>query len=811
MDSLRVGKDEDAPWLAVTPDNVLVRIYANKSASPDTLARLHEIAAPGSYGYRLELTSRYQPISRAKNPGEFDYGAFLDRDGIVTRLRCHISRADILARSRGNALTEVALLAKTDFLRTYKQTIRNPASRLVAAATLGTRRAVENVTYRGLDIAKTFRHAGVGHVLAVSGLHVSVVTILLYSLFRMAGVRVRVFVPALILFLILFALLTGARPSSMRAVIMNSVVLISLAYFKCGLRRATAIGLALSSFLILLRSPLVLYAPSFLLSYGAVLSLVLLATPMDRWLRTFRGVSLLFFVAWFTLVMTIASLRFHLLVDPRNLVGLMGLLWLLTRIGSALNHRWPRFWHIGLERVPSVLRMFFGAQLAIQIGMMIPMSAWFFGQFPVAGVLVNLIAIPAIGILVQLGMLTGLLGLLPAVGHVVALPFGAAASIIAEGFFRLAHAGATLFPFPATPRPSGLWLTAYYGAVALLLLIDLYRVPLLAMVYRCYPQAGLGKARRQLLWIAPLLLTCIPLWNCLPGRPDCTGIQCLAAGRHPIVTLAASDGSAVVINAGNGYTGERMLFDALRTQGANRVQTAVLCGAAPRAGIEGCAALLNKMRVGECLLPALPSGNETFLDAVGDAYLTRQAQAGARWARQYETAYTALHEKLTAGKVRQAAITSGAVATWRNGTLMALPRYTGNPPRFAAAARTPILEAVIHDLRWLIITDTESAAVKQALGDNRHRDIVIVPDMSTRSSYKWWLNEVLERTTPQVLIIAGEQEKSTFDMEALTEGAPERIVLITARDGAVSATFEADHTTRLRTHLTAQELPLRPL
>ncbi len=811
VDSILTRQEGDATWRKVTPNNVLVRIYARKSNSPATWETLNELASPKSYGYRIELTSRYKPISEAKNPGEFDYQAFLTRDNLATRLRCHVSHTEILERSRGNIFMEAALLAKTDFLKTYKQTIRNPASRLVAAATLGTRRAVENVKYHGLDIAKTFRHAGVGHVLAVSGLHVSVVTILLYSLFRMAGVRVRVFVPALILFLILFALLTGARPSSIRAVIMNSVVLITLAYFKCGLRQATAIGLALSSFLILLRTPMVLFAPSFLLSYGAVLSLVLLAPPMDRWLCTFRGFSLLFFLGWFTVVMTIASVKFHLLIDPYNCIGLLGLLWLLTRLGSFMNHRWPRFWGVGLERIPAALRMFFGAQLAIQIGMMVPMSAWFFGQFPVAGVLVNLLAIPAIGLLVQLGMLTGLLGLVPAVGHVIALPFGAASTIIGEGFFRLAHAGATTFPFPATPRPTPTWIALYYGAVALIMLLDLYRIPLLAIVYRNYPSGGIGKRRRHLLWMLPLLLTAVPLWNLLPGIPTCTGIQCLAAGRNPILTITTSNGSAVVVNAGNKIAGERLLFDSLRTQGASRIKTIILCSADPKAGIEGCASLLRKMRVEQCLLPALSEPNQSFLDAIGDTYLSSQAEAGARWALQYETAFSTLHEALVDKGIPYETIQTGIIATWKNGVLKALPRYTGTAKRFASSAQTPLLDATFHDLQWLIITDTTSAAVKQILGSERHYDVVVLPDLNTRKDAPWLLKHIAQSTTPQVLIISGENENSVLNIAAFTNAAPECVVLRTADVGAVSATFEGRNATRLQTHLTDQELVLRPL
>jgi len=811
VEEVRTGEDEDAAWQRVGSGKLLVRVYAQKSSTAEAFAKLNELAAPEGYGYRIELTSRYQPVTATKNPGEFDYGRFLKQGGLLTRLRCHVNRVEIRERSRGRLLTELALLAKTDFLKTYKQTIRDPASRLTAAATLGTRRAVENITYRGRDIAKMFRHAGVGHVLAVSGLHVSVVTILLYSLFRMGGVRPRMFVPPLILFLVLFALLTGARPSSVRAVIMNAVVLITIAYFRTGLRRATAIGLALSSCFILIGNPMVLYAPSFLLSYGAVLSLVLLAPPLDRWLRTLRGFSLLFFIGWFVLVMSIATLRFHLLINPWNLLGLVGLLWIGVSGGAALNHSRPNCWRLGLERVPAALRMFFGAQLAIQFGMMVPMSAWFFGQFPVAGILVNLVAIPLVGLVVQLGMLTGLLGLVPGIGPTIALPFGAATSVLGESFYGLAYAGATWFPFPATPRPSATWLIAYYAAVGAVLLFDLYRVPLLAALYRRYPAGGIGKNARRMLWLLPLVLAVLPLINCLPGNPNCTGIHCLASGRYPIVTLSSSDGSAVVVNAGAGLTGERLLFDALRARGAARVEKVVLCSPDPRAGIEGCTSLLGKMPVKYCLLPVMPDADQDFLEAVGDDYLLSQAVDGERWALQYETAFDELQRVAAAKHVRSTAIQPGELAAWRNGELTALPHYAGQPRRFAASARTPLLTATIHGLRWLVITDTSTAAVRQALTDAEPYDVVVLPNLSSRSSYAYWVKHVISMAKPRVLIISGEQEDTAIDIERLTEGHAPEAIYMTGHDGAVSATFEGRDTTVIKTHLTDQSVVLQPL
>lgn len=809
---IRNNDIKNAPWQDIKKGKLLVRVWANKTSTADAQEKIKLLANPRSYGYRIELSARYDPVTPPLNPGEFDYGKFLQSGGLVTRLRTHINHVKILKKSYGNPLTELALIAKDNFIRTFKQTIRAPASLLVSAATLGTRRAVENVSYKGLDISQMFRHAGVGHVLAVSGIHVSVVTILLFTLFRMTGIRTKVFVPPLILFLILFALLTGARPSSLRAVIMNAVILTTLAYFPCGLRRATAMGLAVSSFLILIVNPTVLFAPSFLLSYGAVISLILLSPPIDRWLCTFRGFSLIFLLSWMALFIGIATKCFHVLINPWNILGLLGLLWLLKILGNNLNHRYPKTWRFGLERIPTPIRLFLGAQLSIQIGMMIPMSSWFFGQFPVAGILVNLLAIPIVAFVVQIGMLTGLVGLIPYIGVHLALPFGAAVTIIADAFYIIAHAGATWFPYPATPRPTLSWLTAYYGTIAAMLLFDRFRIQFLSLIYRYYPSKGIGRTGIRILWVMPFILTAMPLLNHIAKRPACTGIQCLASGRHPIITLSASDGSAVVINAGAKLIGDRLLFGAIRSQGSSHVESVILCSPDPRVGLEGCATLMNKMRISKCIMGVLPAADQTYIEAIGDDYLTQQAAAGERWVKSYEQAFNTLQEKLTENKVTTTRIQAATqLATWKNGKLNSLPRYNGKTKRFAASSRTPILAAEINGLSWLIITDTSYDAIKQTLPGYKHYDVVVVPDLSTRKSYSWWLKYALRHTTPNALIISGETESPELDLKKWTKkiNTENLTVFKTAVDGAVAATF-SDNSTILQTHRTNRTLVLQP-
>ncbi|MFU8780489.1 MAG: ComEC/Rec2 family competence protein [Kiritimatiellia bacterium] len=816
VQQMRRTSDPEDAWLPVSHGNVLVRIFGYRSNRPETIESLHALALPAAYGNEIQIHTTYQPSETPRNPYAFDYAAFLRQNGIETSMRAHITRVDVLAQQRGNPLTALALQAKTSFLETFKRTIRAPASRIAAAATLGTRRAVERRNYREMDIAEMFRHAGVGHVLAVSGLHVSVIAVLLFALFRMTGASPRVFVPPLIFFLILFALLTGARPSSVRAVVMNSVILFTIAYFRCNLRTATTIGLSASAFVILLKNPLLLLAPSFLLSYGAVLSLIVLAPPFDRFLCTLRGFSAIFFLIWFSLLMAIAGWHLHWLMPIPNILAMAGALWLLTVLGSKLNHAIPRMWNTGFARMPALLRMFIAAQLAIQVGMMIPLSAWFFGRFPVAGILVNLIAIPTVGILVQLGMLLGLIGMIPVIGNTLALPFGAATSVVGEFFLSIAYAGARLFPFPATPRPSVIQLGIYYSIVGAVLLAEQNRHVLLDGLYRM-----LQTPRKYAAWLtqATILgaigLTLLPLAMQPHGRPKATHMQILASSRYPLITIQGGN-KADLIHAGGRFEGPRVVFDHLRARGAVRLGNVYLPSPDPRAGIEGTAALAQILSIDRVLLPVLPESGQSFADALGDAYLIRTAAEGVPWAVNYNTAFEKLthaHNTIRNPAVLQVLEPGAIQQQWSNATMQTLPVFDGTVPRFLTSARTPILRADLHGLVWIIISDTLPEALSVALAETDRCDVLVVADISSRATYFRWVREATERLQPDLLIIAGdtpiEWNATQRNWLEQQEQAGRQILQI-ATDGAITGSFRKDGSTTLQTYRTNKRIPLSP-
>ncbi len=802
---IRIGGNE-ATWQPVTRGNLLLRAYTRATNADAIHEHFNRLASPSAYGWIVEATATYRPIEAPLNPGAFDYATFLRQSGVDTRLRCHAAAVHVIEESRGNPVMALALAAKTSFLETFKATIRSPASRLTSAATLGTRRAVDNIDYRGHDLATLLRHAGVGHVLAVSGLHVSVISVMLYALFRMTGAKPKAFVPFLIAFLILFALLTGARPSSVRAVIMNSVILIAIAYLRVGLRSATATGLSLSAFFILMRNPTALFAPSFLLSYGAVLSLILLAPPLDRLLCMLRGFTLLFGAIWFATVLRLAGWHLAWLLHPPNLLAVLGALWLLILAGTRLNHRFPALWGVNLERIPTVIRIFFAAQLAIQLGMMIPLSAWFFGLFPVAGVLVNLLAIPAVGVLVQLGMLTGLVGLLPVVGPWLAIPFGAAATLAGDFFILLAYAGASVFPFPPTPMPSTLWMTIYYVGLGLALFLEAHRAWLVGGLYRLVPPGPAAPARR-LVAALPIVLVLAPLLWRGPSQPTLREVRVLADGRYPILLLTGPRTSSIV-NAGGSFTGGRLVFDSMRQSGAVSIDTAILPSSEPRAGIAGVGELLERMPVQSVLLGILPEPDQTMPEAIGDDYLLRQVAQGNFWAVNMERDFETLRTRAKEQGTRLALLTDETIPSWNNAELRLLPPPSERPDRFVSSALTPILHGVINGLEWIVITETTPEALFDALADVTSSDVLVVPNLNTFPTYGRWLRTALIRAKPRLLIIAGDAPLEPEQFASWLPSDPDRVVIQTGEEGAVTARLRAGETRfetyRGQTRLTLQ-------
>ena len=233
-----------------------------------------------TYGSLLEFTGLLKPLDRARSPGGFDPAEFYYR---------HYSSPAQLEIRSGDACRKVEvfrgsrLVAGSKRLRSHLESTLidglspedEPYARLIAAMTLGAR---ENSPE---ELEDWYRRSGTMHLFAVSGLHVGIIggTLLFVALLVRLPKRwaVLIIIP-LVLF---YAVLTGLRPSAVRAAIMLSIVLASFAVKE---QPRLLNSLSLAALLLLAFNPQQLFLPGFQLSFAVLFTIITLGDLTRQWL-----------------------------------------------------------------------------------------------------------------------------------------------------------------------------------------------------------------------------------------------------------------------------------------------------------------------------------------------------------------------------------------------------------------------------------------------------------------------------------------------------------------------------------------------
>jgi len=236
---------------------------------------------PFEYGDRLELLIRLRRPNQYQNPGSFLYADYLGRTGWdgVARLS-HFSRAKKLGEG-GNPILKTIFRWREAIRKKIRTSVDEPAASILLAMVIGESGYLSN------EMREIFSSAGISHILAVSGTHLAFVSLFVFGLTRWLLLRL----PESILLVIstqkipsqwaalvtavvatLYALLAGGKIGTMRALTMILIYLLSI---WIGRNRDTKVSLSLAALLILLFHPQAIFEISFLLSFSAVISIVL--------------------------------------------------------------------------------------------------------------------------------------------------------------------------------------------------------------------------------------------------------------------------------------------------------------------------------------------------------------------------------------------------------------------------------------------------------------------------------------------------------------------------------------------------------
>ena len=235
---------------------------------------LSQQLSPGDVIY---FSSDIQATRANNNPLAFDFKNYLHNRGLNHQSFIRSENWLLLKSGELSFLKKFSLDLRNDLLDILRKYIKQPDEQAIAAALiLGYRNQLTS------EIYDAYTETGSVHVLAVSGLHLGIVTkfiMVILGLIRWDNKLVKILkAVCTIAFIWLFALVTGAAPAVIRAATMFTFITISLSF------RANIYNvLAASAIALLMYDPFLLFQASFQFSYMALLSILYFHPIISSW------------------------------------------------------------------------------------------------------------------------------------------------------------------------------------------------------------------------------------------------------------------------------------------------------------------------------------------------------------------------------------------------------------------------------------------------------------------------------------------------------------------------------------------------
>lgn len=226
-------------------------------------------------GAGFDIYSKIIPNSGTKNPGQFDYGKYLEKQKIYAQI--YADTTNIRKLETQKTLHYYTYKIRNRILTNLQKSgFNNDELTILHALILGQQQDISP------EILQAYQYAGAVHILSVSGLHVAYIYLFLNFILKIIPNHKKgKFLKLSVLLLSLwgFALLAGMAPAIVRAVTMFSFV-----SFGAYLNRNTNIfyTLVVSMLFILLCNPSFLFDVGFQLSYLALFFIVWTKPMMDK-------------------------------------------------------------------------------------------------------------------------------------------------------------------------------------------------------------------------------------------------------------------------------------------------------------------------------------------------------------------------------------------------------------------------------------------------------------------------------------------------------------------------------------------------
>lgn len=548
------------------------------------LCYLASAEAEPRMGSRVCLRGRLEDFPAATNPGGFDSRVYYASMGMGMRM----VKAEILWESETCGSIREALWRLRRLACRKLDDFLPPADASVMKAML----TGDKETLDG-GLKERYRKGGIAHVLAVSGLHISLIGMGVYRLLRKIGLPVWPSALLCMALILMYGTLTGAGVSACRA---GGMFLIRMLAEILGrtydMQTATGVLLLFMA----LRQPLYLSQSGFLFSFSSLMGIGLLYPALCG---KGRG-----------------------------------------------GRRYRSGWRKGVEKAGERVRQALYASLSVTAATL-PVQLWHFGEFSVYGVFLNLLALPLLAVLMYCGVL---LIALPA-GIWLKLPAFLIHAVLCvyESLCR----GAEKLPCGTwiAGRPA-LWQVVLYLSVLAGIVLAGKKLPGKKLPGKRLPEKRLPEKRLLGKGLPGLLLGA--MFMLLAFRAG-GGFQVtfLDVGQGDCICIRTASGQNYLVDGGSGSekdVGQYRILPFLKQQGIGYLDALFIthpdddhCN-----GLEGLLAGGYGERIGRLILPgiAVESRKEAYLRleqtaaqwGIPVAYLS----AGIRW-QDGETQFWCLH------------------------------------------------------------------------------------------------------------------------------------------------------------------------
>lgn len=248
---------------------VLATVYNNKFKA-DQPVNL-------TYGDVIELKGKVEPLPPPRNPGEFDYGRFLKLHGVDAVFSTYgFENITFAGHEEKNPFhTYVIIPVKQYFIKIIDENVGGREGEYLKGLLLGERSNISK------EMKENFINAGVAHIIAVSGLNVAYVMLIIWGILLFIPLRHSFKIFITVGCLLFYMDLTGNTPSIVRAVIMASIFL----FAQLAERKPNSYNIiSFAALVILFIDPRQLFDAGFILSFSALLSIVVIYPIFHRWI-----------------------------------------------------------------------------------------------------------------------------------------------------------------------------------------------------------------------------------------------------------------------------------------------------------------------------------------------------------------------------------------------------------------------------------------------------------------------------------------------------------------------------------------------